>query len=58
MNKMLMSVAMATVTPGEPAVTFCRSRLMIRRPELSAVCGSKPRSGNLAHNENTLGQVQ
>lgn len=36
-DKMLMSVVMATVTPGEPAVTFSAFRLMIRRPDLSAV---------------------
>lgn len=36
-DKMLMSVVMATVTPGEPVVTFSAFRLMIRRPDLSAV---------------------
>lgn len=35
-NRMLRSVAMDTVPPREPVVTFSRSRLMIRRPELNA----------------------
>lgn len=44
-NKMLMSVPMGTVTPGEPAMTFSQCRLMIRRADLSVAAAATAAAG-------------